>query len=306
MPFVIDWTPVEALGSLAMQAGKAQGTTAGRSQFIARQHDIDLQTADINQRNRELAYQQTWAPINQKRQAAIDRQYQADQFQQQLAIENVRAAHDFDRQAYSIDAQAQRAEQSQQAAEERQFEGYQKRYEAEYDYDRRQAQDEESSMVEAMRAAGRPLEEIETAVIQSRQRRASGGGRATAGSVTGTEAGMKRPTGELRSLGFDLARTGNLQAWADPVVRRTASRNNATFEQAIGELSGGAFEYFVNEAVPLEQVQQVASDPSAPTWARSQALRAIAVRGDVRFGANQARPGGVQQMSTEELYGVFQ
>lgn len=52
MPFVLDYSPVAALGSLAASSGRAQGAGEGYQRHLDFQRDLDLQSNQINQQNR--------------------------------------------------------------------------------------------------------------------------------------------------------------------------------------------------------------------------------------------------------------
>lgn len=299
MPIVVDWAPVQASGSLALQTGSAVGQQRGQLTHLRRQDEASAQAADINQRNRELSFNQAWAPINERRQAGLQFGNQSALMNQEYALrgqqEEVRQAGDLQEAKVRADALAQAPYARQQA---------------DYQYDQRREADAQQKTALALRDLGLDDEEIAQELdryhVIGARRRAGGAAAVKGGGFAGGVTESKRPTGELRSLGFDAARNGSIVGFTPEVMadlRFQSGGMQMPMIQVATELEAGAYESYLSESTPLERVQAVASNPKMPDWARSAAQRAMVTRGDVRFGSNQRRtPSAASGMSDADLF----
>jgi len=305
MPIVVDWNPVQALGSLAVSAGAAQGQTAGNRDFISRQFAVDQQTADINQRNREIGMQSREEPARfaREQQAAADSD--ARRFQSAADLGGLKQQGDVQMEG----VRSQRAMETQDFQLRRQEEGIQQRQEADYQYDNQRQQDQENRLRESLSRTGRSPEEVESVIDQVRIDQGMQTGNFARGGQRGSVE-AKRPPGTIRSFGFDAARSGALDQITPRMIRELKISGSGIKPESmvIGEVLGGAYDYWASESTPIEEVQWAASNPQYPDFVRQEAARVLTTRGDVKFGANQARPnqngngsGGVPQTQGDGL-----
>ncbi|MGD9631414.1 MAG: hypothetical protein AB7V18_19415 [Pyrinomonadaceae bacterium] len=296
-----------------MQAGSATGTAQGNRDFIARQTAVDAQTADINQRNRELTFTASEREKEFGREQAGQQQLEAQKYGYAQSLQNQKQYGDL--QEASI--KAQQNAQDNQFDLLKQREGIAQREEVDFAYDQERAQAEDNRLAQSLARAGKSPQEIQAYIDQIRIDRA---GR-TGAFATGGNASIvaKRPGGSIRGFGFDAARSGTLDLLDDRTIQdmQISGSGIKPVPQVIAEIRGGAYDYWASESTPLEEVQWAVNNPAYPDFIRAEAARAMTSRGDVKYGANQARPqqnapaqggggGGLSNMSNDELMQLIQ
>lgn len=305
MPFIVDYTPLGALGSLAMTAGAAQGTTAGNRDFIARQSAVDAQTADINQRNRELDYAAGQRTKDFNREASFQRERDQMGFEKELALRDIANQGALDRAQLSAQAGYDRQQAAAEAALLRQREGIAQRGETrEGYYDFRRSADEDA-LRNALLQQGATPEDAEQQVIEFRRQKILREG--NFGPQSDAQTGFRTPTKAAMAQGFNAALTGQYAGSSPDDISYMAVMNKTSDEDQVNQMTAGALQYFMNPQVSLAEVNQVLSDPGAPPWLKAAAQRAIVRRPDVTYGQNirpqnnQTPPSGVMGASDQDL-----
>jgi len=287
MPIVIDFSPVNALGSLAMQTGEAQGRAQGNRDFIARQTAVDQQAFDANQRNREIATQVQQAPITETRQAN-QREFE----QQQNFARATQANREQQKNAIDLEnLRAVRAQETQDFQLFRQEQGIAQREADRFATDKARKQEQDKRLRESLIRTGKSESEVQRIMDEVTIAQATRTGQfGPANTQTPTvPAQPKRPSGSLESFGFQSAADGTLPDFTDQLLSTLSFSNDfIPVSQIKSKLKSGAFDFWSSPSTPIEEVQKALNDPNIPAWARAEAGRAIAARPDVLFGINQS------------------
>lgn len=303
MPFVIDWGNIAAMGSLAAQAGQAQGTAQGRNILAQRQDAVDARDAEINQRNQELSLQAIEGPRRQQQAFDLSQQAANNQLARQLTLNRSTGDYGLERAQIIADAAAQRAVGGQQAIAQRQQDNIVLEKQQGVEADQQKREQLRQDVIQQHVSLGHTQEEatrLADELMLSRERR----GKAPQQPGRG-DYGMK-VSGDLPTAGYSIAAR---RAWKELAQAVRDPRKPRTAPTLV---MGGIAQYIDNAAD--DEVVSIIQDPSAPPEVKALAQQEYTQRG--KFGSNQ--PGarsapppaasqgrGVQDMSDDELNSLF-